>query len=78
MFAAVPDASTRRQVTVPLRLVDGYSTTARMFSFDGLADGREHVAFALGEPGIGGEPRRERSHAGDERHERPRAARRGR
>ena len=26
-------------VTVPLRLADGYTTTARVFTFDGLADG---------------------------------------
>jgi GTP cyclohydrolase II len=35
-------------VTVPLRFPDGYATTARMFSFDGLEDGREHIALGLG------------------------------
>jgi GTP cyclohydrolase II len=34
---------------VPLRFSDGYATLARVFSFDGLADGREHVAFGLGD-----------------------------
>src|SRR4051812_20201010 len=45
---AVPAATIRTQVTVPLRFADGYVTTARVFSFDGLADGREHLAFGLG------------------------------
>ncbi|HYU85323.1 MAG TPA: GTP cyclohydrolase II [Kribbellaceae bacterium] len=34
---------------VPLRFPDGYATTASVFSFDGLADAREHVAFGLGD-----------------------------
>jgi GTP cyclohydrolase II len=42
-------ATIRTQVTVPLRFADGYATTARVFSFDGLVDGREHLAFGLGE-----------------------------
>ena len=46
---APPVATVRTQVTVPLRLSDGYTTTARVFSFDGLADGREHLAFGLGD-----------------------------
>ena len=41
-------ATIRTQLTVPLRLADGYSTSARVFTFDGLADGREHLAFGLG------------------------------
>jgi GTP cyclohydrolase II len=43
-----PVATIRTQVDVPLQFADGYSTQARVFSFDGLADGREHLAFALG------------------------------
>ena len=39
----------RRQVTVPLRFADGYATTARVFTFDGLADGKEHLALGLGD-----------------------------
>jgi GTP cyclohydrolase II len=35
-------------VTVPLRLSDGYTTTAQVYTFDGLVDGREHLAFGLG------------------------------
>ena len=44
------DATIRTQVQLPLRFADGYATSARVFSFDGLADGREHLAFELGEP----------------------------
>jgi len=36
-------------VSVPLRFADGYATTARVFSFDGLVDGQEHLAFGLGD-----------------------------
>jgi GTP cyclohydrolase II len=49
MDEAVPVATVRTQVTVPLRLTDGFATTARVFSFDGLVDGREHLAFGLGD-----------------------------
>ncbi|WP_305784703.1 GTP cyclohydrolase II [Symbioplanes lichenis] len=41
-------ASIRTRVTVPLRFADGYATTARVFTFTGLADGREHLALGLG------------------------------
>ncbi|HEX3362675.1 MAG TPA: GTP cyclohydrolase II [Solirubrobacterales bacterium] len=44
-----PTATIRTQVPVPLRFSDGYASLARVFSFDGLADGREHVAFGLGD-----------------------------
>jgi len=44
-----PVATIRAQLTVPLRFVDGYATTARVFTFDGLVDGREHLAFGLGD-----------------------------
>lgn len=44
----LPVATIRTQVTVPLAFPDGYETTARLFSFDGLADGLEHVALGLG------------------------------
>jgi GTP cyclohydrolase II len=49
MSEKLPVATVRTQVTVPLRLPDGYATTARVFTFDGLVDGREHLAFGLGE-----------------------------
>jgi len=44
-----PAATVRTQVTLPLRLPDGYLTTARVFTFNGLRDVREHLAFGLGD-----------------------------
>ncbi|MGS2616788.1 GTP cyclohydrolase II [Micromonospora sp. LZ34] len=49
MSEAPPPATVRTQVTVPLRFPDGYATAARVFTFDGLADGREHLALGLGD-----------------------------
>ncbi|HEX2810940.1 MAG TPA: GTP cyclohydrolase II [Kineosporiaceae bacterium] len=48
-LGAAPVATVRRQVSVPLRFADGYTTTARAFTFDGLVDGKEHLAFGLGD-----------------------------
>jgi GTP cyclohydrolase II len=48
-LAELPVATVRTQVTVPLRLPDGLTTTARVFTFDGLVDAREHVALGLGD-----------------------------
>ena len=48
MSSAPPPASIRRQVTLPLRFVDGYTTPARLLTFDGLVDGSEHIALGLG------------------------------
>jgi GTP cyclohydrolase II len=45
----LPTATIRTQLQVPLRFTDGYTTCARVFSFDGLVDGQEHVAFGLGD-----------------------------
>jgi GTP cyclohydrolase II len=45
----VPTATVRTQVTVPLRFADGYVATARVFTFNGLVDGREHLALGLGD-----------------------------
>jgi GTP cyclohydrolase II len=39
----------RSRVTVPLKFADGYATTAEVITFDGLADGKEHLALALGD-----------------------------
>jgi GTP cyclohydrolase II len=47
--ATLPPATIRTQVPLPLRFPDGYTSLARAFSFDGLADGREHLAFGLGD-----------------------------
>jgi GTP cyclohydrolase II len=49
MMPPVPVATIRTQVQIPLRFSDGYATTARLYSFDGLADGGEHLAFGLGD-----------------------------
>jgi GTP cyclohydrolase II len=53
MDEALRAATVRTQVTVPLRFPDGYATTARVYSFHGLVDGREHLAFGLGAYGAG-------------------------
>ena len=45
----LPAATIRTQLTLPLRFADGFATAARVFTFDGLVDGREHVALGLGE-----------------------------
>lgn len=42
-------AEVRTRVTVPLEFPDGYATTAEVFTFTGLDDGREHLALALGD-----------------------------
>ena len=43
-------AAVRTAITVPLRLPDGFSTVARVFTFTGLADPGEHLALRLGAP----------------------------
>jgi len=52
----VPDrpaaADVRRDVALPLRTGDGALVPARMITFHGLVDGREHVAVALGDPAV--------------------------
>ena len=42
-------AQVRTRVTVPLRFADGYATTAEVITFTSLADGKEHLALALGD-----------------------------
>jgi len=49
MLRRPPAVTIRTQVMVPLRFADGYATTARLFSFHGLSDGQEHLAFGLGD-----------------------------
>ena len=46
---AAPAAHVRTRVSVPLRFADGYATTAEVFTFTGLVDGREHLALGLGD-----------------------------
>ncbi|HLK77028.1 MAG TPA: GTP cyclohydrolase II [Streptosporangiaceae bacterium] len=50
MTGAVHAAVIRRRVRIPLRLTDGYSTTATVVSFTGLTDAQQHVALELGRP----------------------------
>jgi GTP cyclohydrolase II len=47
----LPPAVVRREVQLPLRVADGSSVPTRMYTFDGLVDGREHVAIGLGDSG---------------------------
>ena len=49
MGIPMPTPRIRTQVLLPLRFADGYATTARVFSFDGLVDGQENLAFGLGD-----------------------------
>ncbi len=50
MTGRPPEATVRRTVVVPLRFGD-FVTPGRLVTFDGLVDGREHLAIGLGEPG---------------------------
>jgi GTP cyclohydrolase II len=45
----MPVATVRTRVSVPMRFPDGYATTACVFSFKGLLDGREHLLLGLGD-----------------------------
>jgi GTP cyclohydrolase II len=47
---AVQAAAIRRRVRIPLRLADGYSTTATIVTFTGLTDAQQHVALEFGRP----------------------------
>jgi GTP cyclohydrolase II len=60
----------RTRVTVPLRFADGYATSAQVFTFDGLVDGKEHLLLGLGdwrgalaESALGGEAPLVRPHS---------------
>ncbi|MEV0068752.1 MULTISPECIES: GTP cyclohydrolase II [unclassified Amycolatopsis] len=44
-------AEVRTRVRIPLRLGDDLSVDSEAVTFHGLADGLEHLAFVLGEPG---------------------------
>jgi GTP cyclohydrolase II len=45
----VPQARVRTKVRIPLRFPDGWETVADVFTFTGLADGKEHIALGLGD-----------------------------
>jgi GTP cyclohydrolase II len=47
---AVQAAAIRRRIRIPLRLADGYSTTATIVTFTGLTDAQQHVAIEFGRP----------------------------
>ncbi|HET7801987.1 MAG TPA: GTP cyclohydrolase II [Humibacillus xanthopallidus] len=48
--AGAPGAARiRTEVLVPVAFADGFETTARVVTFDGLADGLEHLALGLGD-----------------------------
>ena len=49
MRLALPPATIRTHMSLPLRFADGYATTCRAFTFHGLIDGREHLALGLGD-----------------------------
>jgi GTP cyclohydrolase II len=42
-------AGIRTKVRVPLRFPDGWGTTVDVFTFTGLADGKEHLALGIGD-----------------------------
>jgi GTP cyclohydrolase II len=42
-------AGVRTKVRVPLRFPDGWGTTVDVFTFTGLADGKEHLALGIGD-----------------------------
>jgi GTP cyclohydrolase II len=46
---AAPAAAVRTRVSVPLRFPDGYTTSAQVFTFIGLADAEEHLLLGLGD-----------------------------
>jgi GTP cyclohydrolase II len=46
----------RTIVSLPLRFTDGFATTAWAITFDGLVDGREHLALQLGDVSTGRTP----------------------
>lgn len=54
--APVPQAALRTKVRVPLRFPDGWETVADVFTFTGLADGKEHLALGLGDYGTAAVP----------------------
>lgn len=56
MLSPVTAATVRRQVGLPLGLDGGDVVDARIYSFDGLSDGWEHVALALGDRAAGPVP----------------------
>ncbi|HEY3866993.1 MAG TPA: GTP cyclohydrolase II [Actinocrinis sp.] len=46
---ALPEATIRTSVRIPMEFGDGFRTQAQAFTFNGLVDGQEHVALGLGD-----------------------------
>lgn len=46
-----PAATVRTTIRLPIVLADGREALARLHSFDGLVDGKEHIALGFGQPG---------------------------
>ncbi|GAA0688802.1 GTP cyclohydrolase II [Kitasatospora atroaurantiaca] len=44
-------ATVRSRVRIPLSFPDGFRVETEVFTFHGLADGAEHIALAIGDPG---------------------------
>ncbi|WP_109508880.1 GTP cyclohydrolase II [Nocardioides speluncae] len=55
MCAELPAARIRSELALPIRSADGFATVARAYTFDGLVDGREHLALRLGDAGDRGD-----------------------
>jgi len=51
-----PTATIRTELTIPIRFADGWSTAARVVTFEGLVDGGEHLALRLGPHAVPGPP----------------------
>lgn len=49
MRSELPAATLRTEITMPLQLADGFATVGQVHTFEGLVDGREHLAIRLGE-----------------------------
>jgi len=47
--ASLAPASVRTSVRIPRRFSDGFRVDAQVFTFEGLADGQEHIALGLGD-----------------------------
>ncbi len=48
--AFLPSARVRTSVVVPIRLADGRTAHPQIITFNGLVDGREHLAVVFGQP----------------------------
>jgi len=51
MTSRLSRATIRTEVAVPVAFSNGFRTTARLVTFDGLVDGREHLALGFGSRG---------------------------